>query len=147
MDTVIQGETSEVRRADPARWSLPRLIALCVYYGVLRRMRERMSPRLWRMRISRSEFYSDMWRRAVENSSATLTALSNGATRIERNGTCLDVRDNITSLDSSATMSRAEDKPLIRTLLREAPVPTPKVHQKMLSDGTKLIIVMPGSLT
>ncbi len=126
MDTVIQGETSEVRRADPARWSLPRLIALCIYYGVLRRVRERMSPRLWRMRISRSEFYSDMWRRAVENSGATLTTLSDGATRIERNGTCLDVRNNITSLDSSATMSRAEDKPLIRTLLRSSHIPVPE---------------------
>ena len=157
MSTVMQSETLETHRANPGRWSVPRLSALCAYYGVLRRVRERLSPRVWRMRTSRSEFYSDMWRRAVENSGATLTALSDGTTRIERNGTCIDVQNNITSLDSSATRSRAEDKPSIRTLLRASGVPVPEgiligfgefaKAVDLLRSSSGPLVVKPGEAT
>jgi len=95
--------------------------------------------------VSRSEFYSGIWPRAVESSGARLRVLSDGVAIIERGGTSIRVCDNVTSLDSAVAVARAEDKPVVRSLLARSGIAVPKGISLEFAEFEKALCMLQSS--
>ena len=157
MDKVLDSLAPTDKPARQSFVSLATLRLLCAYYFFLRRVHERVRPGLKRMRASRREFYSAIWRRAVESSGASLRVLSDGVSIIERGDTSIQVCDNVTSLDPAIAVARAEDKPTVRSLLARSGVAIPKgiviefadleKAWSMLRSSSQPLVVKPAEST
>ena len=99
---------------------------LCAYCFIKRGLRSQAQPGVRRMRALREDFYKTMWRGAAEAIGARFSTLSDGTAEIWRGNQLVKVSANRTSLDDSATVSRADDKLLVSRLLARSGIPVPR---------------------
>ncbi len=106
---------------------------LCAYCFMKRGLRSKAQPGVRRMRASREDFYKTMWRSAAEATGADFSALPDGTAEICRSNQLIKVCANKTSLDDRATVSRADDKLLVSSILARSGIPIP--HHIVIGIG------------
>jgi D-alanine-D-alanine ligase-like ATP-grasp enzyme len=81
----------------------------------------------------RDDFYHDIWREAAEATGGSLRELRGRLLEVRSGEVVMRVDGNLTSLDDALTLSMAEDKPLVYTLLEELDIPVAR-HAVVAAD-------------
>jgi D-alanine-D-alanine ligase-like ATP-grasp enzyme len=131
-DTVARpGErriaSSAIRWRSPMRRAQPLLGKALQGYYLFRRLAysPRLNSAVALMDRHRDDFYAQAWKDAAARIEAAITPLGNNFFRIARGPRAICVNRNISTIDSSAAVLLADDKPATHHLLAAAGIPVP----------------------